>query len=143
MTSFSSLNAKGLGHMHDIVRKVLALLVVLPMLGMPSHSASAAMQITDTVGASGKFLITGMPVGTASGVLKLVFGNLTSGTNLQLCAGSTADFNSGTCSLSLSGSGGPGFNFLTIIDLAQLNGKVLFVKRAVGTAASRFLLTVE
>jgi len=102
------------------------------------------MQITDTVGASGKFLVTGMPVsGPTSAIVKLVFGNLTSGTNLELCAGSTADFSSGTCALSLSSSGGPGFNFLTIVDLAQLNGKVLFVKRAVGTAASKFSLTVE
>jgi hypothetical protein len=85
-----------------------------------------------------------MPVsGPATAVIKIVFENLTSGANLELCAGSTADFGSGTCALALSSSGSPGFSFLTIVDLAQLNGKVLFVKRAVGTAASKFSLTVE
>jgi len=130
--------------MQNKVRKLQAVLLTLALLSVFPRSADAAMQITDTVGASGKFLVTGMPVsGPTSAIVKLVFGNLTSGTNLELCAGSTADFSSGTCALSLSSSGGPGFNFLTIVDLAQLNGKVLFVKRAVGTAASKFSLTVE
>ena len=130
--------------MRNRVRKLLAVVVALGSLSITSQSARAAIQLTDTVGATGKFLVTGMPVsGPATAVIKIVFGNLTSGTNLQLCAGSNADFGSGTCALPLSGSGGPGFTFLTIVDLAQLNGKILFVKRAVGTTDSRFSLTVE
>ena len=130
--------------MRNESRKLLVLGVALGSLGLAPERAHAAVQVTDTVGTSGKFLVTGMPVSSpASAVIKIVFGNLTSGTNLQLCAGSDADFGSGTCTLPLSSSGGPGFNFLTIVDLAQLNGKVLFVKRAVGTAASKFFLTVE
>ena len=128
------------------MRNGIGKLAALALLGLFATSApgNAAVQITGTVGTSGKYLVTGMPVsGPASGVVKLVFGNLTSGTNLQLCAGTAADFGSGTCALDLSSSGGPGFNFLTIVDLAQLNGKVLFVKRAVGTATARFSLTVE
>ncbi len=130
--------------MQGKLKQLLAVLSVLALIATSPHTANAAMQLTDTVGASGKFLVTGMPIsGPGSTVVKLVFSNLTSGTNLELCAGSTADFSSATCTLSLSTSGGPGFNFLTIVDLAQLNGKVLFVKRAVGTAVAKFSLTIE
>jgi hypothetical protein len=130
--------------MRDSIGKLPAVLAAVGLLGILSHSANAAVQITDTVGTSGKFLVTGMPVsGPAPAVVKLVFGNLTSGTNLELCAGSSADFSSGACPIRLSSSGGPGFNFLTIVDLAQLNGKILYVKRVVGTAASKFSLTVD
>ena len=130
--------------MRYLMGKLPVVLAAFGLLGILSHNANAAVQITGTVGTSGKFLITGVPVsGPAPAVIKLVFGNLTSGTNLELCAGSSADFSSGTCAITLSSSGGPGFNFLTIVDLAQLNGKVLFVKRSVGTAASKFSLTVD
>jgi hypothetical protein len=130
--------------MRNIARRLAVIAAATGLLGIALQTADAAVQVTDTVDTSGKFLVTGMPVsGPASGFIKIVFGNLTSGTNLELCAGSTADFSSGTCALSLSSSGGPGFNFLTVVDLAQLNGKVLFVKRAVGTAASKFSLTIE
>jgi hypothetical protein len=130
--------------MRNQIRRVAAIVVAIGLLAIGLQSAEAAIQVTDTVGTTGKFLVTGMPVsGPANAVIKIVFGNLTGGTNLELCAGSTADFNSGTCTLSLSSSGGPGFSFLTIVDLAQLNGKVLFIKRGVGTAASKFSLTVE
>jgi len=43
----------------------------------------------------------------------------------------------------LSGSGGPGFQFLTIIDTQKLLGKIIFVRREVGAADSKFALTVE
>jgi hypothetical protein len=43
----------------------------------------------------------------------------------------------------LSGSGGPGFRFLTIIDAKALSGKVLYAIRAVGTAPAQFIWTVE
>jgi hypothetical protein len=96
------------------------------------------------VGPSGKYLVTGAPVaGAAVAVLKLSFENKTSGTNLELCAGTAADFAAGTCSIRLSDSGGPGFVFLTITDTAQLSGKVIFVLRVVGITASTFTLTVE
>lgn len=100
--------------------------------------------ITGTVGASGKYLVSGMPVGTKTHtVLKITFENNTAGTNLALCAGSDADFNAGNAGLRLSDSGGPGFQFLTIIDTHQLSGKFLYVLRQVGTAVSQFTLTVE
>ena len=130
--------------MQNQIKHLIAVVSILGLFGIASQSAHAAIQITDTVGPSGKFLVTGMPVsGPANAIVKMVFGNLTSGTNLELCAGSTADFNSGTCALTLSSSGGPGFNFLTIVDVGQLNGKVLFVRRAVGTATAKFSLTVD
>lgn len=100
--------------------------------------------ITGTVGPSGKYLVTGMPVSTKTHtVLKITFENNTAGTNLGLCAGSDADFNAGNPGLQLSSSGGPGFQFLTIIDTHQLSGKVLYVLRQVGTSVSQFTLTIE
>ncbi len=125
-------------------RIFIASLVALGMLAATIGAAHAAVVITGTVGASGKYLVTGMPVtGTTPAVLKLAFENLTGGTNLSLCAGSVADFNSGTCAMDLSSSGGPGFRFLTIIDMSTLSGKILFIKRGVGNQSSKFSLTVE
>jgi len=134
----------------DKVRQVinfpalLGLLVGFGVLTVSTGNALASTTITGTVGASGKYLVTGTPVtATTSTVLKLSFENKTSGTNLELCAGTPADFASGTCSIRLSDSGGPGFVFLTITDTSQLSGKIIFVLRAVGFAPSTFALTVE
>jgi hypothetical protein len=102
------------------------------------------LTITGTVGSSGKYLVTGMPVDTKTHtVLKIAFENNTTGTNLSLCAGSDADFAAGNVGTQLSDSGGPGFKFLTIIDTHQLSGKIIYVLRQVGSAASDFTLNVE
>ena len=128
---------------HRII-KTVAGAAVLGLLALAAPCAQAAVSLTDTVGGSGKFLVTGTAVGaTAPGRIKFVFSNLTAGTNLVLCAGTGADFAAGNCAVLLSGSGGPGFSFLTIVEAASLNGKILFVKRAVGTAAAKFSLIVE
>ena len=100
--------------------------------------------ITGTVGSSGKYLVTGIPVDTtANAVLKIAFENDTAGTNLGLFAVTVANFESGTGGMPLSGSGGPGFRFLTIIDTQQLAGKIIFVRREVGSANSQFTLMVD
>jgi hypothetical protein len=100
--------------------------------------------ITGTVGATGKYLVTSIPVNTTGGaLLKLSFENNTEGTNLALFSGTSANFASGTGGTLLSDSGGPGFTFLTIIDAKALSGQVLFVKREVGTAVSTFTLIVD
>jgi hypothetical protein len=100
--------------------------------------------ITGSVGSSGKYLVTGLPVDTtANAVLKMAFENNTSGTNLALFAGTVAEFESGSGGMQLSDSGGPGFQFLTIIDTQQLSGKIIFVRREVGSANSQFTLTVD
>jgi hypothetical protein len=100
--------------------------------------------ITGTVGSSGKYLVTGIPVATQThSVLKMVFENRTSGTNLGLFAGTDSDFTSGTGGLELSDSGGPGFQFLTIVDTNKLAGKIIFVRREVGSADSLFALTID
>ena len=100
--------------------------------------------VTGTVGSTGKYLLTGIPVDTqASTVLKITFENNTSGTNLGLFAGTIADFSSGNGGTQLSDSGGPGFQFLTLIDANKLSGKVIFVRREVGSEDSEFTLTVE
>jgi len=102
------------------------------------------LTITGSVGATGKYLVTGIPVDTkAHTVLKLTFENNTAGTNLSLCAGTDADFTAGTAGISLSESGGPGFQFLTIIDTHKLAGKIIYVLRQVGTAISQFTLNVD
>jgi len=102
--------------------------------------------ITGSVGSSGKYLVTGMPVTTkpdADFMLRMAFENKTGGTNLALGAGSTADFAAGTFQVRLSDSGGPGFQFLTLVDTAQLRGMVIYVIREVGTAVSQFTLSIE
>jgi hypothetical protein len=124
------------------LRAWLGLLMV--GFGFFTVSARAATTITGTVGTSGKYLVTGAPVTTTTAtVLKLSFENKTSGTNLELCAGTAADFAAGTCSTRLSDSGAPGFVFLTITDTSQLSGEIIFVLRAVGIATSTFALIVE
>jgi hypothetical protein len=100
--------------------------------------------ITGTVGPNGKYLVTSIPIKTkVDAVLKISFENNTSGTNLALFAGTNAEFASGTGGTQISDSGGPGFRFLTIIDTARLSGLELFVRRAVGSAASDFTLVVD
>ncbi len=100
--------------------------------------------ITGTVGSSGKYLVTGMPVNaTANAVLKIAFQNNTAGTNLALCAGTDADFAAGHAAMQLSDSGGPGFQFLTIIDVQKIQGKIVYVLRAVGTANASFTINIE
>ena len=72
--------------------------------------------IKGTIGSSGKYFVTGMHVGrNLNALLKIVFENNTAGKDLVLCAGSNADFTAGQVGLQLSNSGGPGFQFLTII----------------------------
>jgi hypothetical protein len=100
--------------------------------------------ITGTVAGSGKYLVTGIPVDTKTHtVLKIAFENNTAGTNLALCAGTEANFAAGTVGLQLSDSGGPGFQFLTIIDTNKLSGKIIYVLRAVGNADSKFTINVD
>jgi hypothetical protein len=126
-------------------RALLGLVIVgLELFGLSTRNALASTTITGTVGSSGKYLVTGSPVTTTTATtLKLSFENKTPGTNLELCAGSAADFVAGTCSTRLSDSGGPGFVFLTITDTSQLSGKVIFVLRAVGVISSDFAFTIE
>jgi len=127
------------------VRAAVGLLIVgSGLVAASAGNALGATTITGTVGTSGQYLVTGAPVTTtAVTILKLSFENQTPGTNLELCAGTAADFAAGTCSLSLSDSGAPGFVFLTITDTSQLSGKIIFVQRAVGIAAATFELIVE
>jgi hypothetical protein len=100
--------------------------------------------LSGTVGSSGKYLVTGMPISTkAHAVLKITFENKTAGTNLGLYAGTDSDFETGSGGTQLSGSGGPGFQFLTIVDTQSLSGQIIFVRREVGSADSQFALTVE
>src|SRR2546430_10163473 len=95
--------------------------------------------VQGVVGSSGKYLVTGMPVGKPlNALLKITFENNTAGTNLALCAGSTADFDAGSTGLIISDSGGPGFQFLTIINAKQISDKVIYVKREVGSANAHF-----
>jgi hypothetical protein len=126
-------------------RTSLGLLIVgFGLFVVPTKNALASTTITGTVGSTGKYLVTGAPVATATATtLKISFENRTPGTNLELCAGTAGDFAAGTCSIRLSDSGGPGFVFLTITDTSQLAGKIIFVQRAVGFASAEFSLTVE
>jgi hypothetical protein len=102
------------------------------------------IQLTGTVGTSGQYLLSGIPVNTKSNVvLKIAFANNTAGTNLGLFAGTNAQFSAGTGGTQLSDSGGPGFQFLTITDTQALEGQIIFVRRVVGSADSQFTLNIE
>ena len=127
------------------IRLLLGLAIVgFGLLAASTRNAFAATTVTGAVGSTGKYLVTGAPVTTTTvTMLKISFENKTPGTNLELCAGTAADFGSGTCSIRLSDSGGPGFIFLTITDTAQLSGKLIFARRAVGFATAEFALIVE
>jgi hypothetical protein len=131
--------------MKNLTRNVtIAAAAMVVVLAASTRNALASTTITGTVGLSGKYLVTAAPVTASTATtLKLSFENKTPGTNLELCAGTAADFSAGTCSIRLSDSGGPGFVFLTITDTSQLSGKIIFVLRAVGIAPSNFALTVE
>jgi len=105
---------------------------------------SQAHALTITDGLNDKFLVTSIPISTkVNTTLKLSFENKTSGTNLSLCAGSAVDFNAKKCATSISGSGGPGFMFLTIVDTKTLAGKHLYVINNGPAKSANFSLTVE
>ena len=121
-----------------------AMVCALALMFADVRNAQALTVITGTVGSTGKYLLSGSPVNvTANAVLKISFEDATAGTNLELCAGTTADFGAGNCTTRLSDSGGPGFTFLTIVDAASLNGKFLYVIRVVGSGAASFVFTIE
>lgn len=108
-----------------------------------ARDAQALTTITGTVGGTA-YLLTGSPVNvTANVVLKMTFETTTSGANLELCAGGGADLAAGRCATRLSDSGGPGFTFLTMVDAASLNGKILYVIKAVGVDPASFRFTIE
>jgi hypothetical protein len=113
-------------------------------IGSNENGSKAMIQLTGTVGSSGKYLLSGIPVKTKSNaVLKIAFMNNTVGTNLGLFAGTNAEFTSGAGGTQLSDSGGPGFQFLTITDTNALEGQIIFVRRIVGSADSQFTLNIE
>ncbi|HEX7836892.1 MAG TPA: hypothetical protein VF469_05485 [Kofleriaceae bacterium] len=123
-------------------RGLLTVFVVFAVLGGVVDHARASVTVTGV--ANPKYLITGMQViSEGSAVLKMIFENKTSGTNVSLCAGTMDDFAQEKCAMHLSGSGGPGFRFLTIIDAKELSGKVIYAIRGVGTAPAQFVLTIE
>jgi cysteine-rich repeat protein len=119
-----------------------------PNNGTLGDPCSATCQTVNSVTITGiadpNYLISGTQVTSAAhAVLKMVFEDRTPGTNVSLCAGIIDDFAQGKCSMWLSDSGGPGFQFLTIIDANALSGKVLYVIRQVGTVPAQFVLTIE
>lgn len=118
--------------------------------------SSCVLYTTDTCGdsrlhsmdifgyADPKYLITGMPEILASdAVLRILFETKTSGTNVALCAGTRDDAARGQCSMYVSGSGGPGYRFLTLVDAAALSGRVLYAVREVGDVPAQFALTID
>jgi hypothetical protein len=120
----------------------VSVFVVLAVLIGVVDDAQASVTIRGV--AHPKYLISSVPTMAAGdAVLKMVFENKTPGTNVSLCAGTMEDFAEGKCAMHLSGSGGPGFQFLTIIDAKELYGKVLYAMRVVGTAPAQFVLIIE
>ena len=127
-------------------RTALATAVCAAVLSLGSASKADPLTITGTVGPgpSAKYLLTGSAVDVSTNaIFKMSFETTTPGENLELCAGSGADFISGHCPQRLNDSGGPGFRFLTIVDAASLNGKILYVLKAVGNNAASFSFTID
>jgi hypothetical protein len=123
--------------MMNFPRITLSALAILA--GLTAAPSANALTINGTTGA--KYLASGSAVNATSiGVLKISFENKTSGTNLSLCAGTAAEFSSGTCGTELASSGGPGFTFLAIQDASKLNGKLIYVIRNVGSIDSAFTI---
>jgi hypothetical protein len=124
-------------------RKTLTMFVCIAALLLAGvRDAHAITVITGTL--TQKYLLSGSPVNVSTNaVLKITFETTTPGENLELCAGSGADFAAGRCTTRLNDSGGPGFVFLTIVDAASLNGKFLYVLRAVGINSASFRFTIE
>jgi len=124
--------------------KSFATMVCAAALVFAGARNAQALTITGTVG-TGKYLLTGsaVNVGSTNAVLKISFETTTAGENLELCAGTSADFAAGACPIRLNDSGGPGFRFLTIVDAASLNGKQLYIIRAVGVNPASFTITIE
>lgn len=126
-----------------ISRRVFTPLACLLLIALAGASDLKALTLTGTV-TNGKYVISGSPVNVSTNsVLKISFETTTSGDALMLCAGSLADVLAGHCAINLNGSGGPGYMFLTIIDAASLNGKVLYVIRDIGIQPASFRLTIE
>ena len=127
-------------------RKLFATSVFTAALMCGFVGKAHALTITGTVGPgpAAKYLLTGSAVNvTTNSVFKISFETITPGENLELCAGSIADFVAGKCATQLNDSGGPGFRFLTIVDAASLNGKHLFLVKAVGINPASFVFTIE
>jgi hypothetical protein len=121
-----------------------ALFCLIAVLLSVAPMAQAAVTVTGTVPAGGKYQVSAAQIGiTTHAVLKITFQNLTSGTNLSFCAGSGSQFNAKQCGTLLGASGGPGYTTLTIIDAASLNGMTLYVIREAGSANSNFTITIE
>lgn len=124
-------------------RKTLTMFVCMAALLLAgARDAQALTVITGSL--TTKYLLTGAPVNVSTNaVFKITFETTSPGENLELCAGSGEDFVAGRCTTRLNDSGGPGFVFLTIVDAASLNGKVLYILRAVGINSASFRFTIE
>lgn len=123
-------------------RKSVATIGCAIALVFASSRQAHALTITGEV--VQKYLLTGSPVNVSTNaILKMSFETTSGGDNLELCAGAVEDFTAGRCPIRLSDSGGPGFRFLTIVDAASLNGKFIYIIRAVGINPATFSFTIE
>ena len=123
--------------------KPLAAMISMAAILLGGASQAKALTITGTTGT--KYLLTGSPFSTTNvhTLLKISFETTTAGNNLALCAGSPTDFAAGVCPVRLNDSGGPGFQFLTVIDAANLDGKQLYILHEVGANPASFTVTIE
>jgi hypothetical protein len=128
-----------------MIKKITALATAFCAAAVVLGGARVAEALTITGTVSGqKYLLTGSAVNvSANALLKISFETTTPGENLELCAGSIADFAAGHCATELNDSGGPGFRFLTIVDAASVNGKHLYILKVVGFNPASFSFTIE
>jgi hypothetical protein len=109
----------------------------------PKIKEKAMLTITGVVGPTGKYLVTGVPISLPPNVpVKIAFECNTAGVNVALEFGTTAQFTAGT-GTQISDSGGPGFQFLTLLNSSQLAGQVLWVRRAVGSTNAAFTVWID
>jgi hypothetical protein len=126
-------------------RKSLATMVCTAALVFgAARNAQALTVITGSLFSADKYLLTSSAINvTGNAVLKITFETATPGANLELCAGTLADFAANRCATQLNDSGGPGFTLLALVDAASLNGKYLYIIKAVGINPAAFVFTIE
>jgi hypothetical protein len=105
--------------------------------------AQSASRVDYTGVADPEYVISGIPaISSGDTTVRMLFQNMTPGTNVALCAGTIDDFVQGHCSMRLSDLGAPGAQLVTM-DSRAMSGKVLYAIRESGTAPAQFALTID
>ncbi len=118
----------------------LMLLVCVAFLAGSAYEA-LGFTVSGTVG--DKFLVSEGITTKVKQIVKFKFIIKTSGANVELCAGTSKDFDAGNCPLGLGASGAPSVESFSIVDTGQLSGKFIYVINHGPTTPVLFEITLE